>query len=302
MPEKTCIIICGPTASGKTNLSIQLARQYDTAIISADSRQCYQELDIGVARPSKEELAVAKHYFIATHSVNDTVNAAVYEQYALDSVNEIFKTADVAVMVGGTGLYIRAFCQGMDEIPPVPEAITRALQQKYDSNGIEWLQQQVEKQDPLYFAGGEIHNPHRLLRALGVQEATGKSIREFQKRKTVQRPFNIIKAGIDLPRPVLYDRINERVNQMMDDGLLKEAERLFPLRHLKALQTVGYTELFGFLEGKQTLEASIHLIKQRTRHYAKRQITWFKKEEGIHWNENWSVKDLTFLVETKKEY
>jgi tRNA dimethylallyltransferase len=300
MPEKTCIIICGPTASGKTAVSLQLAQQYNTVIISADSRQCFRELDIGVARPAEQELAAVKHYFIATHSVHDTVNAAVFEKYALDSVTEIFKTNDAAVMVGGTGLYIRAFCQGMDEIPPVPEEITQAIQEQYHANGIEWLQQEVQKHDSLYFAGGEIHNPHRLLRALGVQLATGKSIREFQEGKTINRPFNIVKMGIDLPRQLLYNRINERVNQMMDNGLLREAELLYPLRHLKALQTVGYKELFGFFEGKYTLDEAVALIKQNTRHYAKRQITWFKKETGIQWKENQLIDEWRLPTGIKK--
>lgn len=292
MSSKTCIIICGPTASGKTSLAIRLAQQLNTSIISADSRQCFRELDIGVARPSEEELAVVKHYFIASHSIHDEINASVFEQFALQAAEEIFSKNDVAVMVGGTGLYINAFCNGMDDIPAVPKAISNELEKNYNENGLAWLQEEISRRDPQYATGGEMHNPHRLLRALGVMLASGRSIREFQKGKTVARPFRIIKAGLDIPRSVLYERINRRVDGMMEAGLLKEAEQLYPYRYLKALQTVGYTELFDYFDNKHSLETAISLIKQNTRHYAKRQLTWFRKDPSVQWKEHWAAEQL----------
>lgn len=296
MPQKTCIIICGPTASGKTSLAIQLAQHFNTSIISADSRQCFRELNIGVARPSAAELAAVKHYFIASHSIHDEMNAAVFEQYALNAAEEIFSGNDIAVMAGGTGLYINAFCNGMDEIPAVPQQVSDELEKNYKEKGIAWLQEEIQKHDPQYFAGGEIHNPHRLLRALGVQLASGRSIREFQKGSNTERPFRIIKAGLDVPRSILYERINHRVDMMMEAGLLKEAEQLYPYRHLKALQTVGYAELFDHFDNKHSLETAVVLIKQNTRHYAKRQMTWFRKDAGIHWEEEWTIDKLINLI------
>lgn len=295
MPDKTCYIICGPTASGKTKLAINLALHLNTSIISADSRQCFRELNIGVARPSEQELAQVKHYFIASHSVHSEMNAAVFEQYALTTIHEIFSGNDNVVMAGGTGLYIRAFCQGMDDIPGIPESLRAELEAAYQEKGIGWLQEEIKKHDPLFSAAGEVKNPHRLLRALGVKRATGISILDYQKGERVERPFRIIKAGLDIPREELYERINLRVERMMDAGLLAEAEQLYPFRKLKALQTVGYTELFDYLEGKHSLETAISLIKQNSRHYAKRQMTWFRKDKEIQWKQQWTAAEVLKL-------
>jgi tRNA dimethylallyltransferase len=281
--NKTVILIAGPTAVGKTAIAIQLAKHFQTEIISADSRQCFKEISIGVAKPSAEELKEVKHYFINSHSINETVTAASYEKYALDAVAEIFQQHDLAVMVGGTGLYIKAFCEGMDKIPAVDETMRNELQQNYQQHGIEWLQQQLQQNDPLFAAKGEMQNPQRMLRALEVVRSTGESILAFRKGEKQKRKFNIIKIGLDLPREELYNRINHRVDVMMQEGLLQEAKEVYPLRHLNALQTVGYRELFDHFDGNSSLEKAIDKIKQNSRHYAKRQLTWFKKDEAMRW-------------------
>ncbi len=281
--KKTCIVIVGPTAVGKTAFALQVAQHFNTQIISADSRQCFKELSIGVAKPSLQELECVPHYFINSHSIADEVNAGVFEKYALQKADEIFDNNNIAVVVGGTGLYIKTFCQGIDNIPSMPLEIRNKLTNDYLQNGLSWLQQEVEKLDPQYYAKGEIQNPQRLLRALEVVEFTGLSIIEFQQQKKVDRNFNSIKIGLQLPREDLYSRINNRVDEMINEGLLKEVEKLLPYKDLNALQTVGYTELFNYFENKISLDRAIELIKQNTRHYAKRQLTWFKKDEEVKW-------------------
>ena len=283
MSNKTCIIILGPTAVGKTSLAIDLARQINTEIISADSRQCYREMNIGVAKPSPEQLSSVKHYFINSHSITDNVNAAQFESYALNAVKEIFEKHDEAIMVGGTGLYIKAFCEGLDEIPAVPPEIREGISNNYKAKGIAWLQKEVEKIDPVYYATGEIMNPQRLTRALEVKLATGKSIKEFQQRKPTARPFNIVKIGLLLSRETLTRNIEHRVDEMMNKGLLEEVKGLYPHRTLNALQTVGYKELFDHLDGNLSLHQAVDLIKSNTRQYAKRQMTWFRRDGSIRW-------------------
>lgn len=292
--NKTVILIAGPTASGKTALAIDIAQELNTAVISADSRQCYKEISIGVAKPTVEELQTVPHYFINTHSVQDNLSAADFETYAIDKANELFQTKDVIVMAGGTGLYINAFLEGMDEIPAVEENIRRQLTALYELNGIGWLQNELKEKDPLFAAAGALQNPQRMLRALEVLEATGNSILSYQKRIIKERPFNVIKIGLDLPREELYKRINERVDVMMLHGLLNEAEGLTHLQHLNALQTVGYRELFSYFKGEFSLEDAVAKIKQNTRHYAKRQFTWFRKDESIKW---FHPLDLTHIKE-----
>jgi tRNA dimethylallyltransferase len=275
--KKTCIIIVGPTAVGKTALAISLAKHFCTQIMSADSRQCFKELNIGVAKPSYEELNLVKHYFINSHSVHETINAAVFEKYALNKIEEIFLDQSIAVMVGGTGLYIKAFSNGMDEVPVILPGIREKIIAGYQAHGLQWLQGVVQKNDPLYFSSGEIQNPQRSLRALEVVLSTGKT-----NKKTV-RDFNIIKIGLALPREELYQRINNRVDLMIQQGLQDEAKTLEPYQHLNALQTVGYKELFDYFAGRSSLEEAIESIKINTRHYAKRQMTWFKKDKEVKW-------------------
>lgn len=277
MKRKKCIIVCGPTAVGKTDFAIELALQNNTSIISADSRQCFHELNIGVAKPSTEQLERVPHYFINSHSIHQEMNVKVFEEYALQAAAAIFKKNDVAVMVGGTGLYIKAFAEGIDEIPETDQKIRGQLILNYEEKGIEWLQEELKLKDPVFYSEGEMENPQRMLRALEVKLSTGKSILDFQSNKKVQRNFDIEYILLDLPRETLYQRINHRVDIMMKNGLLQEVESLYPNRHLNALQTVGYRELFDYMEGIHSLDFAIEEIKKNTRRYAKRQITWFKK-------------------------
>lgn len=281
--QKTVIIIAGPTAVGKTALAIELALHYNTVIISADSRQCYKELGIGVAKPSEAELQAVQHYFINSHSIQDSLSAADFENYALSQLQHLFLTKDVVVMVGGTGLYIKAFVEGLDQIPAVSDAVKEKLSTAFENGGLPWLQAQVREEDPGFFETGEIQNPQRMLRALEVKWTTGKSIQAFRTHQKKERPFRIIQFGLELPRAVLYKQINQRVLQMVADGLVDEARTLIPFRSLNALQTVGYRELFDCFDGITSLDRAVELIQQNTRHYAKRQMTWFKKDPNIQW-------------------
>jgi len=284
--QKTVIIVLGPTASGKTAAAIELATRYKTEIISADSRQCFRELNIGVARPSTRELKSVPHHFIATHSIQEEVTAASFEQYALTKAAELFIKHDVVVMAGGTGLYIKAFSEGLDSIPAIPANIRDIITRSYEENGLSWLQEQVKEKDPVFYEKGEIQNPQRMMRALEVVEYTGQSILSFRKNKKTERAFAIVKVGIDLPKEELHRRIHYRVDQMMEHGLLQEVRDLKPYQHLNALQTVGYKEIFDYLDNKISLEKAIEDIKTNTRQYAKRQMTWFRKDPGILWNED----------------
>lgn len=294
--NKTVYIICGPTAVGKTAIAIGLAQYLNTAIISADSRQCYKEMTIGTAKPAADELQAVKHYFINSHSVVNNLTAADYETLALGYLNEIFAAADTAVVCGGTGLYIKALCEGLDEMPAVNDALAAEVQQQYDAHGITWLQQTVREEDPAFFAIGEVQNPARLLRALTFKRSTGESITSFRKGAAKQRDFNMVKIGLELPREELYNRINHRVDMMMAAGLLDEVKELYPLRKLKNLQTVGYAELFDFIDGQCTLAEAVEKIKQNTRHYAKRQMTWFKKDKEVRWLDADAVDIITGIL------
>lgn len=276
-------IIAGPTAAGKTAFAISLARHFGTEIISADSRQCYKEMKIGVARPSEEELAAVKHHFIASHAVTEDLNAGSFEKYALSAADAIFREHKVAVMVGGTGLYIKAFCEGIDPMPVVPDEVRAKVTGGYAQKGLIWLQKELQQKDPGFWQVAEQQNPQRLMRALEVLYATGQSILAFRTAKRTERPFRIIKIGLELPKEILHGRINLRVDQMMKDGLLEEVRSLLPYRSHNALQTVGYRELFEHLDGKTDLETAIANIKTNTRQYAKRQMTWFRKDPEMEW-------------------
>jgi tRNA dimethylallyltransferase len=273
----------GPTAVGKTALAIALAQRLSTEIISADSRQCYRELGIGVSKPGEEELAAIPHHFINSHSIHESVNAAVFEKFALGKLAAIFKQRDVAIMAGGTGLYIKAFCEGLDEVPPVSSGTREEITNGYQQHGLEWLQEQVRNTDPLYFKTGEVLNPQRLMRALEVIRSSGRSIAEYQSGSKTKRGFNIIRIGLELPREILNQRINSRVDGMVEAGLAEEARALLPWRHLNPLQTVGYSEFFDHFEGKTSFDEAVSAIKLNTRRYAKRQMTWFRKDPEIRW-------------------
>ena len=281
----TVIIIVGPTAVGKTAAAVRLAQKLNTKIVSADSRQCYQELDIGVAKPSPAELQAVHHYFIDSHSIEAEVNAASFEELALGWTAEIFKTSPFAVMVGGTGLYIRAFTDGLDSIPPVEESIRSRIRKDYEEQGLGWLQEEIKKYDPAFYEQGELQNPQRVMRALEVRMSTGQSILSFRTREPRRRPFAIKTIGLQLPKEELHRRIHDRVDAMMAAGLPDEAKRLLPWRDHNALQTVGYKELFDHFDGKHTLAETVTAIKTNTRQYAKRQLTWFRRDLSVQWTD-----------------
>jgi tRNA dimethylallyltransferase len=282
-PKKELIVIAGPTAVGKTTVAIKLAQQFKTEIISADSRQFYREMSIGTAKPSAEELSQAKHHFIDSHSVTETFNVGDFEKQSLQLLNELFKTHDKVIMAGGSGLFIQAVTQGFDELPVADAAIRNGLNQELSEKGIQFLQGKLKESDPVYYEQVDLNNPQRLIRALEVFQTTGKPFSSYRKATINKRPFHIIKIGLNLPRDILYQRINQRVDVMIDQGLVEEVRSLLPCRHLNALNTVGYSELFDYLDGKTDLNTAIELIKQNTRRFAKRQLTWFRKDKEIKW-------------------
>lgn len=283
LAAKTVFVITGPTAVGKTAVAIDVAKHFQTSILSADSRQCYIEMNIGTAKPNAEELAEVKHYFINECSVTKSLNAGDYEEIGLAYLKEIFSTNDIAVVCGGTGLYVKALCEGLDNMPHVDDEIAHEMNRMFEEHGLQWLQDAVHNEDPEFYAQGETKNPARLLRALIFKRSTGESITNFRTGKHKQRDFRTIKIGLELPREELYNRINKRVDNMMAQGLLEEVKALYPQRHLKNLQTVGYTELFQHLDGLLTLEEAVEKIKTHTRNYAKRQYTWFRKDKETTW-------------------
>lgn len=281
--NKTLIVIAGPTASGKTAAGITIARRLHTDIISADSRQFFREMAIGTAKPTPGELAQAKHHFINSHSVTDNYNVGDFEREGLALLNELFKTHNQVVMVGGSGLYVKAICEGFDEFPEVSTEVQQQVRAEFEEKGMDWLQQQLKAADPLYYNEVDLNNPQRLLRAMEVFESSGQPFSSFRKAGVRKRPFNILKIGLEWPREQLYNRINLRVDIMIEEGLVDEVKTLMPYRHLNALQTVGYTEIFDYLDGKTNLPTAIELIKRNTRHFAKRQMTWFNRDKEMNW-------------------
>jgi len=280
---KTVIVITGPTAAGKTDLAILIAQHYHTAVISADSRQCYREMTIGTAKPSESQLKLVPHYFINSHSVTEPVNAAVFERLALGYASEIFRHNDVAVLCGGTGLYVRAFLEGLDPVPAVPEAIRQQVRELYHTIGLAAFREHLREKDPQFYRSGENKNPQRLMRALEVLEATGRSILVYRSGKASARAFRTVKIGLEWPRAILAHRIRERTTGMIAGGLVKEVQALLPFRNTTPLKTVGYQEIFRYLDGEISLENAADQISTHTRQYAKRQMTWFKKDGDIHW-------------------
>ena len=279
--KKYLVVIGGATASGKTGLAIEVAKHFKTEIISADSRQFYREMSIGTAKPTAAELAAAPHHFVGNLSIHDYYSVGDFEREALTVLDAIFEKNNVAVMVGGTGLFLRAVCEGLDEFPEIPLSIRQYFEDLYTNEGIESLQKRLQTVDPQYFAEVDQQNPMRLARALAVWKTSGKPYSSFRTQSKKARNFEPIYIATDMERSVLYDRINKRVDAMIANGLVEEAAGLLPFRHLNALQTVGYQELFDYFEDKTTLEEAIDKIKQHSRNYAKRQTTWFRKE--AHW-------------------
>ena len=281
--NKTLVVVVGPTAVGKTAMAILLAQQFNTEIISADSRQFYREMNIGTAKPDAMELASAPHHFINSHSIEQEYSAGDFERDALQLMNELFQKHNVVVMVGGSGLFVRAVCEGLDDLPKAPEGVREALNQEFAERGLEPLKVRLKEIDPSYYAKTDIDNPQRVIRALEVFEATGRPISTFQKKSQTSRDFKIVTVGLNMERTVLYQRINERVDNMINAGLLDEVNSLIAYRQKPAMLTVGYSEIFDYMDGKITLEEAIEKVKQNSRRYAKRQITWFKKFGNTTW-------------------
>lgn len=280
---RTLLLILGPTGVGKTELSLRVAEHYGCPIVNCDSRQVFCSIPIGTAAPTAQEQARVKHYFVATRSLEEDYNAGQYERDALKLLDELFEKHEVVVMTGGSMLYADAVCYGLDDLPNIPVDIRKHIQEAYETNGIKWLQDEVKRLDPDYWSEADQQNPARLAHCVEMCLATGKTYSSLRTKTTKNRPFRIIKIGLERPREELYDRINRRVEQMIADGMVDEARAVYPQRQLNSLQTVGYRELFAYFDGAYDLNRAIELIQQNTRHYAKRQMTWFRRDQQIHW-------------------
>lgn len=283
MKEKTLIVVVGPTAIGKTALGIQLAIHFNTEIISADSRQFFKEMTIGTAVPDTEELAAAKHHCIQHISIHQKYSVGDFEKEALKITASIFENNDYAIMVGGSGLYVDAVCNGLDVFPEVTTAIKTQVAEIYEAKGLEPLVSILKEKDPVYYEKVSLQNPQRVIRAVEVCLSSGQPFSSFLNKEKGKRPFNIIKLGLNADRQIIYDRINLRVDLMMQQGLLEEAKSVFPQKHLNALNTVGYKELFRYFEAEWDLDFAISEIKKNTRRFAKRQLTWYRKDEAVKW-------------------
>ena len=281
--EKTLLVLAGPTAVGKTSCGIDIARHFHTEIISADSRQIYRECSIGTAVPSPAELARVRHHFIQVVSVKEAYNASMYEFQVLAKLEELFEKHDLVLMVGGSGLYIDAVCHGIDDLPTIDPALRKQLLFRLESDGLEALNQELKELDPVTYKQVDLKNHMRVLKALEVSIQTGKPYSSFLSAKKKKRPFRILRMALDMERELLYDRINKRVESMMEDGLLEEVKQLQPLRNYTAMKTVGYRELFKHLDGKLSLEEAVDLIQRNTRKFARKQLTWFRKENRYQW-------------------
>lgn len=283
MSIKRLLVVVGPTGSGKTDLSIRLALHYGAPILSTDSRQVYRGMPIGTAQPTGDQLQVVEHHFIASHDLNDNLNCGEFEVQALARLEELFASHDYVVAVGGSGLYVRALCEGMDDLPQADEVLRAELGRRLETEGLETLAEELRELDPDYYETVDRSNPARVLRALEVCMQTGLPYSAQRTGGRRQRPFVITKIGIDLPREVLYERINRRVDRMLADGLEAEARTLYPYRALNALQTVGYREFFDYFDGRISYDEAVELIKRNSRRYAKRQLTWFRRDPQIRW-------------------
>lgn len=301
------IVIVGATAVGKTDLAIRLAQYFDTEIISADSRQCYQEMNIGTAKPSEEELSLVRHHFINSHSIQNEYNAGLFEKDVLQLLAVLFAKKQIAVMVGGSGMYVKAVCEGLDAMPTINTDSRAILQEELDLYGLDYLLDELKSKDPDYYASVDKANPQRIIRALEVIRATNLPYSSFRKNnKQVeaskeQRDFQLIKIGLERPREELYARIDERMDKMLEEGLLNEVKNLYSFRQLNALQTVGYKEIFDFIEEKQDWAETVRLLKRNSRHYAKRQLTWFRADEQIQWFAAHQFEDIVAYIKNKLE-
>lgn len=298
---KTLVVLLGPTAVGKTDISLELAEELHTSIISADSRQLYADLKIGTAAPTPDQQARLRHYFVGSLQLSDYYSAAQYADEVLALLEQLFQSKDTVLMTGGSMMYIDAVCQGIDDIPTI-DADTRAMMwERYEEVGLEGLQRELKMLDPEYYAIVDLKNYKRIVHALEICYMTGKTFTSFRQRKQVQRPFHIIKIGLKRERDELFNRINQRVDQMMRKGMLEEAKKVYPFRHLNSLNTVGYKELFKYLDGEWTLDEAVEKIKRNTRIYAKKQLTWFKKDMSIRWFHPDQRTDIISYIKTLLE-
>ncbi len=299
MKSKRLIVVVGPTAVGKTEVAIRLAEHYNTEIISADSRQIFKELEIGTAKPTTEELARIHHHFVNTHSITEDFDAGEYGRKALDCIHQLFNTHNTLILCGGSGLYIKSVLEGFDEMPEIPAGIREKIVEEFKSHGLLWLQKEVEAADPDYYADVDSKNPQRLMRALELYRVANIPVKQLRKRKKIEHSFEVIKIGLEVNREELYERIDSRMDRMIEMGLFKEADKFYPQRVLNALQTVGYREIFGCLEGQYDKEEAIRLLKRNSRRYAKRQLTWFKKDQQIKWFQPDQVDQVIQYIDHK---
>ena len=296
---KTLIVVVGPTAIGKTTMAINLAQHFHTEILSADSRQFFKEMEIGTAKPSEAELAAAPHHFINSHSIDTLFSTGDFETQALELLETLFLKHNTVVMVGGSGLYIDALCNGLDKLPDIDLNIREGLNDRFAQEGILFVQELLKEYDPEYFEKVDQSNPQRMIRGVEFFLSTGQKLSSFLTSTKKQRPFNIIKIGLNTDRTVLYDRINNRVDQMLHGGLVEEVKSLQSFRAYNALNTVGYSEIFDYLDGKLSLQEAVDKIKQNTRRFAKRQLTWFRKDQNTTWFEPNQTQEVIEYLEEK---
>lgn len=297
--EKFLIVVTGPTGIGKTKTAVELARYFNTEIISADSRQMYREMQIGTAVPEKEELKLVKHHFIQTHSIFENYNASKYELEALILIEDLFKTRNAVLLVGGSMLYIDAVCKGIDVMPDADPEIRQALKEQLNKHGLESLRLQLKQLDPEYYNTVDLKNPNRIIHALEISIMTGKPYSSFRENSPKNRPFTIIKIGLNSDRELLHQRINQRVDEMVKSGLEDEARKLYQIKHLNALNTVGYREWFDHFDGLISRDKAIELIKRNSRRYARKQLTWFRKDPEMNWLEPGNTGDIIAFIENK---
>lgn len=299
MQKKILVVLIGATAVGKTAMAIRLAKHFDTAILSADSRQVFKEMTIGTAKPSQAELAAVPHYFIDSHSIQEEFNAGQFEKNALSVLEKIFSKNNFALLVGGSGLYVKALCEGIDQMPQIDPKIRQNLQEEFEKNGLQPLLDELQATDPLYFEQVDRQNHQRIIRALEICRYSQKPYSDFRIKEKVERNFEILKIGLEMDRQKLYERIDQRMDLMLQNGLWQEAQKLFPLRHLNALQTVGYKEIFDCLENHYDQHEAIRLLKRNSRRYAKRQLTWFGADKEITWFGNEDFEKIIDWIEQK---
>ena len=297
--QKYLVVLTGPTGIGKTNVGIKIAQHFNTEIVSSDSRQIFKELNIGTAVPEKSELEAVPHHFIQTHSIKENYNASKYEQEALKLLSRLFNKKNLILLVGGSMLYIDAVCKGIDEMPDADPEIRKALNIQFEKEGLEGLRMQLKKLDPGYYAKVDLRNPNRIIHALEICLTSGKTYSSFRSNTKIERPFSIIKVALNCERNILHQRINKRVDEMVEAGLEIEAKALYPQKHLNALNTVGYREWFDYFDGNISKEKAIELIKRNTRRYARKQITWFKKDTDVNWFEPNETENIIAFIENQ---